>query len=172
MVYYADEEHPRKRLKLWDKSEAATLVTGNMEDFNSETDSDYTSYWRDWVSGGVFFFVLLSFCCCLVCTCNASFSTSRKSCYKVTVALAELRSVSRSWMPKLISGYWEYSFKMLDVLQASTIYPRTLLPCLVGEPSCGLDERETFSTTLRTPLSQHCNHEQSRKACSGRFNAL
>lgn len=22
-----------------------------MEDFNSETDSDYTSYWRDWVSG-------------------------------------------------------------------------------------------------------------------------
>lgn len=21
-----------------------------MEDFNSETDSDYTSYWRDWVS--------------------------------------------------------------------------------------------------------------------------
>lgn len=22
-----------------------------MEDFQSETDSDYTSYWRDWVSG-------------------------------------------------------------------------------------------------------------------------
>ena len=22
-----------------------------MEDYNSETDSDYTSYWRDWVSG-------------------------------------------------------------------------------------------------------------------------
>ena len=22
-----------------------------MDDFNSETDSDYTSYWRDWVSG-------------------------------------------------------------------------------------------------------------------------
>jgi hypothetical protein len=21
-----------------------------MDDFNSETDSDYTSYWRDWVS--------------------------------------------------------------------------------------------------------------------------
>ena len=49
MVYYADEEHPRKRLKLWDKS-GATLLSGNMEDFNSETDSDYTSYWRDWVS--------------------------------------------------------------------------------------------------------------------------
>ena len=49
MVYYADEEHPRKRLKLWDKS-AAHLVPGSMEDFNSETDSDYTSYWRDWVS--------------------------------------------------------------------------------------------------------------------------
>ena len=49
MVYLAaDEEHPRKRLKLWDRSEA-TLVSGSMEDFNSETDSDYTSYWRDWV---------------------------------------------------------------------------------------------------------------------------
>jgi hypothetical protein len=23
---------------------------GKMEDFQSETDSDYTSYWRDWVS--------------------------------------------------------------------------------------------------------------------------
>ena len=49
MVYYADEEHPRKRLKLWDKSRA-NLPTARMEDFNSETDSDYTSYWRDWVS--------------------------------------------------------------------------------------------------------------------------
>lgn len=49
MVYYADEDHPRKRLKLWDRSEA-NLVSGSMEDFNSETDSDYTSYWRDWVS--------------------------------------------------------------------------------------------------------------------------
>lgn len=29
-----------------------------MEDFNSETDSDYTSYWRDWVS----FSFLLCFC--------------------------------------------------------------------------------------------------------------
>lgn len=26
-----------------------------MEDFNSETDSDYTSYWRDWVSEVQFF---------------------------------------------------------------------------------------------------------------------
>lgn len=25
-----------------------------MDDFNSETDSDYTSYWRDWVSGLLF----------------------------------------------------------------------------------------------------------------------
>jgi hypothetical protein len=24
-----------------------------MDDFNSETDSDYTSYWRDWVSNVV-----------------------------------------------------------------------------------------------------------------------
>lgn len=32
-----------------------------MEDFNSETDSDYTSYWRDWVSLSFFLcFVLLS----------------------------------------------------------------------------------------------------------------
>ena len=64
MVYYADEEHPRKRLKLWDKSEA-TLLSGNMEDFNSETDSDYTSYWRDWVRGYCLSFVLLS-CYCFV----------------------------------------------------------------------------------------------------------
>lgn len=57
MVYYADQEHPRKRLKLWNKSEA-TLVSGSMEDFNSETDSDYTSYWRDWVGSkfSCFFF--------------------------------------------------------------------------------------------------------------------
>lgn len=65
MVYYADEQHPRKRLKLWDKSEA-TLLSGNMEDFNSETDSDYTSYWRDWVSGGCFPVVSLLSCCCFV----------------------------------------------------------------------------------------------------------
>ena len=25
-----------------------------MEDFNSETDSDYTSYWRDWVGDSFF----------------------------------------------------------------------------------------------------------------------
>ena len=48
MVNYTHEEHPRKRLKLWDKSEP-NLVSASMEDFNSETDSDYTSYWRDWV---------------------------------------------------------------------------------------------------------------------------
>ena len=56
MVYYADEEHPRKRLKLWDKSEAK-LVAGGMEEFNSETDSDYTSYWRDWVGWHRYFLV-------------------------------------------------------------------------------------------------------------------
>ena len=48
MVYYADERYPRKRLKLWDQN--PNLPENNMEDFNSETDSDYTSYWRDWVS--------------------------------------------------------------------------------------------------------------------------
>ncbi len=49
MVYYADDEYPRKRLKLWDKSRDPLVIKDNMEDFNSETDSDYTSYWRDWV---------------------------------------------------------------------------------------------------------------------------
>jgi hypothetical protein len=30
-----------------------------MDDFNSETDSDYTSYWRDWVSDHhIFIFVM------------------------------------------------------------------------------------------------------------------
>ena len=31
-----------------------------MEDFNSETDSDFTSYWRDWVSA-VYFLDLVGF---------------------------------------------------------------------------------------------------------------
>lgn len=31
-----------------------------MEDFNSETDSDYTSYWRDWVSEFLSFFDFIS----------------------------------------------------------------------------------------------------------------
>ena len=71
MVNYADQEHPRKRLKLWDKSEV-TLVSGSMEDFNSETDSDYTSYWRDWVSE-ILFLLLVRLvvyryhCRCFVC---------------------------------------------------------------------------------------------------------
>lgn len=37
--------------KLWhdvEKELSITIFT-MMEDFNSETDSDYTSYWRDWV---------------------------------------------------------------------------------------------------------------------------
>jgi hypothetical protein len=29
-------------------------ASANMDDFNSETDSDYTSYWRDWVGTGAF----------------------------------------------------------------------------------------------------------------------
>jgi hypothetical protein len=33
-----------------------------MDDFNSETDSDYTSYWRDWVS---FTFLLRTFLLCV-----------------------------------------------------------------------------------------------------------
>lgn len=36
------------------------LDIANMDDFASDTDSDYTSYWRDWVSGsfGIFFSML------------------------------------------------------------------------------------------------------------------
>jgi hypothetical protein len=30
-----------------------------MDDFNTETDSDYTSYWRDWVSQVVAFVISL-----------------------------------------------------------------------------------------------------------------
>lgn len=29
--------------------ERLSVTYGAMDDFNSETDSDYTSYWRDWV---------------------------------------------------------------------------------------------------------------------------
>lgn len=32
------------------------MQKANMEEFASETDADYTSYWRNWVS--VYFFVL------------------------------------------------------------------------------------------------------------------
>ena len=42
---------------LEDREEAISSVTekldtllNGMDDFNSDTDSDYTSYWRDWVS--------------------------------------------------------------------------------------------------------------------------
>lgn len=35
-------------------------TTAGMEDYASETDSDYTSYWRDWV--GQTFVNLCSFC--------------------------------------------------------------------------------------------------------------
>ncbi len=37
-----------------------------MDDFNSETDSDYTSYWRDWVS------VDISLSLCAVRACSAT----------------------------------------------------------------------------------------------------
>ena len=33
-----------------------------MEDFNSETDSDYTSYWRDWVGAFLLSYTLSSRC--------------------------------------------------------------------------------------------------------------
>jgi hypothetical protein len=36
------------------KTPTTTLTT--MDDFASDTDSDYTSYWRDWVSALHFFF--------------------------------------------------------------------------------------------------------------------
>jgi hypothetical protein len=43
----------------------ATFVTfvlfDKMEDFQSETDSDYTSYWRDWVSSRIFLHWSLTF---------------------------------------------------------------------------------------------------------------
>jgi len=34
-----------------------------MDNFASETDSDYTSYWRDWVSAELLFFFFFS---CLI----------------------------------------------------------------------------------------------------------
>ena len=48
MVYFADQDHPRKRLKLWDRCEK-TLVPGFFEDFHSDPDCDYKIFWRDWV---------------------------------------------------------------------------------------------------------------------------
>ncbi len=43
-----------------------------MDDFNSETDSDYTSYWRDWVST---FSSWLSFCA-LPSQCKKALATA------------------------------------------------------------------------------------------------
>jgi hypothetical protein len=46
---------------LGEKDDAISSVTEKLDtliegmDFNSDTDSDYTSYWRDWVSCGLFF---------------------------------------------------------------------------------------------------------------------
>ncbi len=37
-----------------------------MEDFQSETDSDYTSYWRDWVRWPFSHFLLVAILCFLV----------------------------------------------------------------------------------------------------------
>lgn len=47
---------------------ADSFETPIMEDFNSETDSDYTSYWRDWVSC---FAGWLGICCLLPCHLRA-----------------------------------------------------------------------------------------------------
>ena len=55
------------------------------QEFNSETDSDYTSYWRDWVSAdNDFRFPIPASCNFWVCiqmsalsiSCNASFPPS------------------------------------------------------------------------------------------------
>ncbi len=39
-----------------------------MEEFASETDSEYTSYWRDWVGTEVSFLLVLYMSCCSVVT--------------------------------------------------------------------------------------------------------
>lgn len=39
-----------------------------MDDFNSETDSDYTSYWRDWVSAALL--TLVNFCLVYASCCH------------------------------------------------------------------------------------------------------
>jgi hypothetical protein len=44
------------------KTPTTTLTT--MDDFASDTDSDYTSYWRDWVS--LFYFSSMILLCLLV----------------------------------------------------------------------------------------------------------
>lgn len=52
---------------LEEKDEAVSSVTekldsllNGMDDFNSDTDSDYTSYWRDWVGVIISFSTLYS----------------------------------------------------------------------------------------------------------------
>ena len=108
MVNYADLDHPRKRLKLWDKSEV-TLVSGNMEDFNSETDSDYTSYWRDWVSQMLLFllfFLLIIDTFTVLLYVMAVFD----SCEDVTTRLWLLLLKLRSSMRRALVEYEEHSF--------------------------------------------------------------
>lgn len=48
-------------LKRLDGTEREPLDPEMMDDFNSETDSEYTSYWRDWVGAYFLLYDLFSF---------------------------------------------------------------------------------------------------------------
>ena len=108
MVNYADSDYPRKRLKLWDKSEV-TLVSGSMEDFNSETDSDYTSYWRDWVSQ-MLLFLLFLFLFIDTYAVLLYVVTVFDSCEDVTTRLWLLLLKLRWSMRRALVEYEEHSF--------------------------------------------------------------
>lgn len=74
MVGRLIDGHVTERVELepWDAVEAETSypVVEMMEDFNSETDSEYTSYWRDWV--GAYFLVSAAVVLCFGVAFSAS----------------------------------------------------------------------------------------------------
>ena len=158
MVYYADERYPRKRLKLWDQNPALRRDSppASMEDFNSETDSDYTSYWRDWVSWCWF---LCSVCFLL------SFYMSCSVCWKNGAAVAfaglflhygcECRKENRS----------SRAYERPDELETQPILPGSLHPTSSKDQISAWTMNSMIS--IRTASSQHQNYGSRRARWKG-----
>lgn len=50
MTYEYRKKGLSDTINIQPPAETFSQTTAVMDDFNSETDSSYTSYWRDWVS--------------------------------------------------------------------------------------------------------------------------
>jgi len=72
-----------------------------MEDFNSETDSDYTSYWKDWVGCAFHFYLQAEKC---VCVFVARFSLVSFFHFRNSIYLAHHFRTFRHTSPRAIRG--------------------------------------------------------------------